>query len=776
VTTLLDDTEVLPVPPVASSRRPRPAAVLPWLIPAALLVAGLLKTGTPARAVALYAAYLAFAVVLPGTLVHRALRGTRGNLPEDLGLGTATGFVVLLTGWALAAATSLQALLPGWPALVVVLFLAVPRLRRHWRIAPADLRPLPVLWSWIVAGALVLVILAAYTTWRSNPLPPTTAAYYQDLLYHLALVHEMTRSMPFQVPQLAGDLLRYHYLSDADIAVGSMVTGIAPATVLLRLWLVPVAATTVLVSAALARQVSGKWWAGAIGGAASVAVLPVSLGTAVTAMGGGSISILSPSETYSLPLVGLLITILVDVLRGRPIGWAWAMVFPLAVACAGAKTSSLPPVVAGLLLAGLVVVLRYRDRLRATLIVSGTVLAAMLVGARLFAGGGAGTTSLQPLQILYWFAPYRNTIGSRDVIDSSLELPAGVAHASTAGAIFIAGVVVWWLLMQAPRLLGLAALGTGGARTDPAAWLLAGVVSSAVAAAFLLWHPSASQMYFFIGAIPFGSVLTAWLLADRARGPRAVLAGLAAGLLAGALWFAADPKPKAPRHTIAAWSWELVRPVLITAVVAAAVAGLALLVWRRRTGRTAWKAVPVALVAAVLAAGLTTNLRNTAKDVYVTTFRPLPKPPAAQAVTRDEMVAALWLDKHAGKDDIVATNVHCLQMVWKVCDARAFWVAGLGGRRTLIESWGYSDQAVAADGVNGLRYSRQPPPYPDRFAVNQRAFAQGDAADVAELRTKYHVRWLFGDSRAVGGVSPALAGVATLRYTSGPVTVYELAP
>jgi hypothetical protein len=78
--------------------------------------------------------------------------------------------------------------------------------------------------------------------------------------------------------------------------------------------------------------------------------------------------------------------------------------------------------------------------------------------------------------------------------------------------------------------------------------------------------------------------------------------------------------------------------------------------------------------------------------------------------------------------------------------------------------------------VNGLRYSRQPPPYPDRFAVNQRAFAQGDAADVAELRTKYHVRWLFGDSRAVGGVSPALAGVATLRYTSGPVTVYELAP
>jgi hypothetical protein len=775
VTTLLDETEVLSAPPVVPPRR-LGAALVPWLIPAALLVAGLLQTGTPVRAVALYASYLVLAVVLPGTLVHRAMRGSRGNLPEDLGLGTATGFVVLLLGWALAAATSLQALLPGWPLLVLVLFLAVPRLRRHWRIAPADRRPLPPLWSWIVAGALVLVILAAYVTWRTNPLPPATAAYYQDLLYHLALVHEMTRSMPFQVPQVAGDLLRYHYLSDADIAVGSMVTGIAPATVLLRLWLVPVAATTVLVSAALARQVSGKWWAGAIGGAAAVAVLPVSLGTAVTAMGGGSISILSPSETYSLPLVGLLLTIVVDVLRGRPPGRAWAMVFPLALACAGAKSSSLPPVVAGLLLAGLVVVLRHRDRLRATLILFGTVLAAMLAGVKLFAGGGAGTTALQPLQILYWFAPYRDTVGSRDIIDGSLALPAGIAHASAAGAIFIAGVVLWWLLMQAPRLIGLAALGTGGARTDPAAWLLAGVVSSAVAAAFLLWHPSASQMYFFIGAIPFGSVLTAWLLADRARGPRAVLAGLAFGVLAGVVWFAADPKPKAPRHTIAAWTWELVRPVLVTAVVAAVVAGVVLLAWRKATGRTAWRAVPVALLAAILGAGLTTNVRNTGKDVYVAAFRPQSKPAANRAVTRAEMVAALWLDKHAGKDDIVATNVHCAQMVSAVCDARAFWVAGLGGRRTLIESWGYSDQAVANDGVNGLRYTRQPAPYPDRFALNQRAFAQGDAADVAELRSEYHVRWLFADSRAAGGVSPALARVATLRYTSGPVTIYELAP
>ena len=766
MTTLLD--AAVPADPAAGPARRRAAlAVLPWLLPAVLLIAGLLTTGTPAGAVALYAGYLAVAVVLPGTLVHRALRGSRGNLPEDLGLGTATGLVIMLIGWALAAATGLQALLPGWPVLVIVLFLAVPGLRRHWRIA--EPRPLPPAWSWIMAGALVLLIVSAYAGWRTTPLPPATTAYDQDLFYHLALVHEMTRSMPFQVPQLAGDLLRYHYLSDADIAVGSMVTGIDPATVLLRLWLIPIAAAALFVCAALARQVTGKWWAGAMGGAAALTVLPLTLGAATSATGVSAINLVSPSQTYSLPLTGLLLTIAVDVLHGRPLRWAWAMVYPLALACAGAKSSAPAPVVAGLLLAGLVIVVRHRDRLRSTLVVIGLVLAAMLAGLKIFAGGGA-TTALQPLAVLYWFVPYRQTIGSRDVIDGSLALPAGVAHASAAGLLFVALLLAWWAVMQAPRLLGVVLLGAGRSRWDPAAWLLAGVVSSGACATFLLWHPSASQVYFFTGAAPFGTVLTLWLLADRARGPRAVLAGLAAGVLAASVWYLADPKPKGPAHTMAAWGWALVRPLLLTAVAAAVIGGLGLVAWRAATGRTAWRALPVALIAAVLGAGLFAGAQRTVKTAYVAMHKNPPKP----TVTRDEMVAAQWLDRHAAADDIVATNVHCRVADAPVCDARAFWVVGLGGRRTLVESWGYTDQAVAADGVNGLRYTSQPAPYPDRFALNQRAFARGDAADVAELRTRYHVRWLFADSRMAGGVAPGLAKVATPRFTAGPVTLYEL--
>ena len=747
-------------------------AVLPWLLPAAALLLALHHTGTPARYVAVYAAYFAVAVVLPGTLVYRALLGSRGNLPEDLGLGAATGLLLLAIGWALAAATGLQALLPAWPVLIVVLFLAVPRLRRCWRI-PADQRqPLPLRWSWIVAAALLVLVMLNYPLWYVTPLPPATASYYPDLMYHLALVHEMMRSIPFQVPQLAGDTLRYHYLSDADMAAASMITKIPPAVVLLRLWVVPIETLTVFVAAVLGRRLTGTWWAGALAGAASVLALPLSLGTAVQANGDTPIHEYSPSQTYVLPLLGLLLVVAVEMLGGRRLGRAWAMVFPLALACAGAKSSALPPFVAGLVLAALAVAWRARQRLLATGAFLGLTLAAMVVGLKIFAGGGASTLGLQPFAIMYWLEPYKKTLGVHDTIDGTQALPPGVAHAGAGGLAFIAGLVGWWLLMQSPRLLGLVALTTKRTRVEPAAWLLAGMGAAGAGGLWLFWHPSASQTYFFLCAAPFATVLTMWLLADQARGWRPVVAGL----LAGALWAVLAPAVKAPAHdTIRAWTWALALPILRTVAVAAALTALVVLAWRLATGRFAWRATPVALIAAVLGGGLATGVDLHWRDTYEALARPpAPKNPE-RAILADEERAALWLDQHAGNDDLVATNVHCANLTWvAACDARAFWVAGLGGRRTLVESWAYTDQALAANGVHGLGYILQPAPYPDRFALNQRVFAKADPADVARLRDAYHVKWLFADERAQGGATPDLAEVATLRYSAGPVNIYEL--
>jgi hypothetical protein len=734
-------------------------SALPWVLTGVLLAGAWHWAGVPDRDILRYSVYLAVAIVLPGTLVHRALRGSRGNLPEDLGYGAATGLLLQLAGWALAAATGLQALLPYWPLLVPVLFLVVPALHRHWRIAGP--RPLPVAWSWLTCGALVLLIGAAAAAWISTPLPPADTVYYPDLMYHLALVHEMTRSMPFEVPQLAGDSLRYHYLSDADLAIGSMSTGIPAATVLLRLWLVPVGAIAVVVIAALTRELGGRWWAGPLAGAVAFAGLPLVLGAPVSPYGGSSLAYASPSQTYAMPLLGLLVALAADVVRGQPLGRAWVLVPPLALACAGAKSSALPPLVAGLALTGLVLWWRDQAFPRMPAVLFGVLAVVMLVGARLFAGGGAGTLGVQPLSLLRWMEPYNTTLGLDDGVARGGLFPPGLPGIGPKSAVFVAIVLGWWLLMQAPRLLGLLALRK---RSDPAAWLLGGMVAAGFGAALLLWHPSASQLYFLLCAGPSGVVLTVWMLAERVRRWWVPVVGLGAG----AAWAVFAPAVARPvGESQGDWVWALGVPVLRAAGLVVVAAVVLVLLRRRRALAVLLVTVPAAVLGTSLATGATVSVTALTADHPE-------QPSTARLLTREEMRAALWLEEHAGNEDVVATNVHCVPMArYQPCDARAFWVAGLGGRRTVVESWAYSDETVAANGAGGLKYVLQPPPDPDRYALNQRVFTTGDPADLARLREAYRVTWLFADRRA-GAVSPALAGLARVRYSAGPVTVYEL--
>jgi hypothetical protein len=289
---------------------------------------------------------------------------------------------------------------------------------------------------------------------------------------------------------------------------------------------------------------------------------------------------------------------------------------------------------------------------------------------------------------------------------------------------------------------------------------------------WLLWHPAASQVYFFLCAAPFATVLTVWLLANQTRGWRPVVAGL----LAGALWAEFAPAVTVPSPpTVDGWAWALQLPLLRTAAAAAAAGVVLLFAWRLATGRFAWHAIGVALIAAALGAGLANRVDYQWRYAYEALVRPPPQDHPERVITADEARAALWLDEHAGKNDVVATNVHCAVFAWKdSCDARAFWVAGLGGRRTLVESWAYTDQAVAANLVDGLGFALQPAPYPERFALNQRVFAEADPADVAALRERYHVKWLLADTRAQGGATTGLAKAAKLRYQAGTVSIYEL--
>ncbi|MEV2238352.1 hypothetical protein [Micromonospora sp. NPDC049891] len=782
----------------------RVAALLPWLIVLAALPVGWWHGGVPTPEVGAFVAYWALAVVLPGTLVHRALRGSRGNLPEDLGYGAATGLLLELAAWTLAAATGGQHLLRWWPLPVVAMFLAVPRLRRHWRTGPG--RRLPVAWHLTICAVLLLIALWGYSSWRTLPLPPADHAYYPDLLYHLGLVHELTRTMPFELPHLAGEPLRYHYLSDAHIASASMITDVPPATVLLYLWVVPVGWVAALVTAALARELAGRLWVGPLAAAVGYLGTPASLGSPLELPGARSLSYVSLSQTYALPLLMLLAAVCVPVLRGRGLGPAWVLVPALGLACAGAKSSALPPLIAGLGLAALAAWVRRRRVPWLVFAVLAVLVAAMAVGYRLFAGGGAGTLRVQPLGLVRQLLPYQQTYGAQEGARFGGLLPPGLTETGDHAAWLLAAALFGvWLLWQTPRLAGGLLLATPS-RRDPAAWLFTGAVAAGLAVAWLTYHPSASQVYFWLPVIPFGAVLAGWFLArTRVRWPVLVTAavlGVVAQLLAPPLGSPAvltqpDRAVESVRVANAAdWlatlGWSAARYATLIGIAALlAVAVEVLLLNRpraavtarraalvRRRGRPAWttllgRSALAGAVTALLGASLATGVDSTFQRLLARED-PLGGVDAQFVVTEAEMRAALWLDEHAGTEDVVATNVHCRPVrSTPHCDARAFWVTGLGGRRALVESWGYTDAALAAHGRDGFRYPRQPAPDPALFALNERVFTAPDPDDLARLRGTYQVRWLLADTNA-GPVSAELARFAPVRYTAGPVTIHEL--
>ena len=127
-------------------------------------------------------------------------RGATGlrTLPSGAGPGLALE-IVCFSLWSILG---LQQQLWLWPLLVAVIFVAVPRLRRHWRISSPQ--PLPRLWSWGVASAIAACTLTVRESAFAAPLPPAGGFYDQDITWHLSIVHELTRSFPPQVPQVVG--------------------------------------------------------------------------------------------------------------------------------------------------------------------------------------------------------------------------------------------------------------------------------------------------------------------------------------------------------------------------------------------------------------------------------------------------------------------------------------------------------------------------------------------------------------------------------------------
>lgn len=767
---MLETLERAPVGTAAQTVQRRPdrlLRVLPWLVVAVLLIGALLWADTPRTSVLRYGLYWVFGVLVPGVLVFRALRGSRGNLPEDAGFGAVTGMAVQLIGWAFAVGTGLGGLLWVWPLLVTAAFVAAPGLRRHWRIA--EPRPLPLTWSWLVAAVLLLgITILAVGEWAGNPLPPATYTLFGDIHYHWANAAELRRTIVPQQPQMAGEPLKYHWFSDAYRASASMISGVPLSHTMLRLWAGPVVVTTVLVIAALGRQASRVWWGGPLAAFIAVALPVTSIWPQFASWPVTVEPWYSPTLTFSIPFVTVVTALLIEVARGERLGRAWILFGLLLVVATASKSSSLPVLLGGITLGAAALWLRDRRAPKAMLAALGGTLLVLAVTAPVLAGGGSGA-GIQFGAAFSFKGQFIEVAGRDGIPGTGGLLPTQIEHVPWRLKLILPALLCCFVLSQIGRVLGFAALLRRDFRADGAAWVLAGIGLAGWAGALLINHTANGELYFVYSAIPAQAALTAWLLTALAPARNTVLVvagGLIAGAVTGALLFRFGPGISGPWSQY--WRYNLARPVL---VLAAVVAVGAVLWWLHRRH---WPAMAGAGLAVLVAAGVGLGWDTTYRQVSAQIEQGKRVVKGQFWVTAAEMRAAAWLARNAPAEDVVATNVHC-EMVATTpdCINRSFWVSALTEHAVVLEGWAYQPATQERHGDDGIPYYRQPSPDPERRRVNDAAFTAPTAFGLAELRDRYGARWLYADTRA-GHVSPQLATLAVERFRAGTVVVYEL--
>jgi hypothetical protein len=339
-------------------------------------------------------------------------------------------------------------------------------------------------------------------------------------------------------------------------------------------------------------------------------------------------------------------------------------------------------------------------------------------------------------------------------------------------------LVVIWILTETPRLLlTLLGLVSRPLRRDPAVVWACGVLTSGYGAMWVLAHPGYSEHYFWTVTVGLAIVLTvtnAVRLIPASRRARTLIPPLALAAVPGVV--------AAYLTTTGAWvdlnqsTWSVVAGRLRPYGLMFAALALALfLTWLLRL------VVPRAAVPTLAAA--TAFCLAAAVPVpflQVRAARPPRKDPlpvvgvSYQYVSPEQQKAATWLRQHSALTDVVATNIFCWPMGKDKpdCLINSTWLSGISGRRMVLSDWSYSAASMSAyDGTRVV--SRMPTPWPERRQISTAAVEMATPAVLGRLRQEYDARWIFADVRSTK-ISPRLKMLATLRYQSRHIQIYQL--
>lgn len=807
------------------------ATVLVWLLVVIL-------TGSPAGDVLRWAGAVVVGVLAPGFVVVRLSRRAVAPLVEDASWSAAAGCLVALFGW------FLDRVLPWSPGplivgpIVVALGLAVPAGRRRvlarpapgWGSGPALALACVVLVS--IAWMMVTGLLA----YGTDPGVHGTA-YYPDIMYQLDLVGELRRSLVPTYPPVAGTSLSYHWFLYAITSHLLTHTGVHPFDSTLRLAPATLVPAILMISAVVARRLSGSAWAGPVA-AALLAVVTNSQASKWSTTD-GSIGILpynwraSPPQTMgwlaSMAAAGALFAFLRRAPEDRAV--PVALLIPLLILTAGSKSSELPVLIAGVALATFVQALR-RDwpLLRRCLLALVGMLAVFEAASLTIYGSSSYGVKRQLLGLAraranLMFPGFQTRISTNFI---------GGVHSPR---LVLATISVLFVLPLLPRLLGLV-FQVRYRPGDSAGWVCLGTAVAGLGLPFMLRHPAGSEIYFMLSAYPIGVVGAASGLVvagQRVRGamPSATAARrfgfwLGAVLVVGALSAAAvadaqprfDPGVRAARARAQAaataslrrLAWMWLTPTITWLIVAALLMLLSVPVIRRSwpgrldqsdgrdagnrdstvegNSRLRGRRAPLAglsVVCLVLGPGLfATTLyfhgADSPADGSVAAVHPhveSSRTPSLPPVMRDGLAAGRWVAAHAKADDVVATNMYCrytrlARRRGDPCDARNFVASALTQRRTLVGGWAYSDRVVAS--AWKLQTAYRNAPFWDRTLLTQQydAFAHPTKALLNQLYRTDHVRWMFLDLRDGPVDATALNRLAVRRFLGPSTGVWQL--
>jgi hypothetical protein len=451
-------------------------------------------------------------------------------------------------------------------------------------------------------------------------------------------------------------------------------------------------------------------------------------------------------------------------------GWprtAWVLVVLTVLGSMGAKPTTLPLVIAGTVASVVATLVVRRSVWLPGVGMIAFTAAAFLFASRTVTGSSAGTP-IRLLGILRLRAGYSMT---HDHVGpgSGTWIVGGLVHPSELALAWVLALLSTWVLAQALLFLGLGTVFTRAGRRDPIVWWFAGAIIAGIGLFLVVDHPGFSEIY-FLGAIsPYVAIVSTHLLTSTALPGRrrdrwilATIAGVTGAVLALGIHAYGRHLHATFRNHRALVS-SLAHQSLAT-VAAAGLVGLLWFVLRRRAGFRGF-----GLAFAILA--VCGGVIGTAHWRWLLSGPdPLRKP--EMQFSAPELAGAEWISHHTAQDAVVVTPTRCRIPVDRLgCDARNYLISGIGGRRTLLEGWGYSQQSIVHQRP-GILYTYLPCPWPRRLALTNQTMSDPTEQTVRDLAF-YKVTWAFTNGSTSPTAVASLDRLARMRFHDGDVRIYE---